>query len=92
MPRWGWMIVAHIAGTTTHACSSIAKTYAGALSNHCVSRQTEQQGSCLCNRPFHVKRWNVGSRLIRRDVTAGVHFSAILLRIYIAAYGKIGKL
>ena len=44
------------------------------------------------NRPFHVKQWNVGSRLIRRDVTAGVHFSAILLQIYIAAYGKMGKL
>ena len=46
----------------------------------------------IVNRPFHVKRWNVGSRLIRRDVMAGVHFSAILLRIYIAAYGKMGKL
>ena len=31
------------------------------------------------NRPFHVKRWNVGSHLIIRDVMAGVHFSAILL-------------
>ena len=46
----------------------------------------------LCNRPFHVKRWNVGSLLIKRDVTAGVHFRAILSRIYIAAYGKMRKL
>ena len=40
----------------------------------------------------NVLRWDVGgSRLIRRDVTAGIQFSA-MLRIYIAAYGKVGKL
>ena len=40
------------------------------------------------NRPFHMKQWNVGSRLIKHDVTAGVHFSVILLQNYIATYGK----
>ena len=38
------------------------------------------------DRPFHVKRWNVESHLIKWDITVGVHFSAILLQIYIAAY------
>ena len=58
-----------------------------------ISEQTQvYERLSLSNRPFHVKRWNVWSRLIRRDVTTGVHFSAILLRIYIAAYGKMGKL
>ena len=37
-----------------NTCSSIAKTYADALSNYCVSRQTEQQGSCLCNYPQEI--------------------------------------
>ena len=44
------------------------------------------------NRPFHIKRWNVESPLIKCDVTAGVHFSVILLLNYIAAYGKMRKL
>ena len=44
------------------------------------------------NRPFHIKRWNVESPLIKCDVTAGVHFSVILLLNYIAAYEKMRKL
>ena len=31
------------------------------------------------NRTFHEKWWNVGSRLIKRDVTAGVQFSTIFV-------------
>ena len=33
-----------------NTCSSIAKTHA-VLSKYWVSRQTEQQGNCLCNFP-----------------------------------------
>ena len=56
MSRWGWMIAAHINYCWTHnTCSSIAKTHADALSNYWISRQTEQQGSCLCNCIAHRK-------------------------------------
>ena len=57
MPRLGWMIAAHINYCWTHnTCSSIAKIHADALSNYWVSRQTEQQGSCLCNCIAH-RKW-----------------------------------
>ena len=60
MSRWGWMIAAHINYCWTHnTCSSIAKTHADALSNYWISRQTEQQGSCLCNCPQQCKHCTI---------------------------------
>ena len=64
MSRWGWMIAAHINYCWTHnTCSSIAKTHADALSNYWISRQTEQQGSCLCNCIAH-RKWQCKHRTI----------------------------
>ena len=48
-------------------------------------------GGITINLFMYLKRLNIGSLLIKHDVTAGVHFCAILLRIYIAAYGKINE-
>ena len=49
MPRWGWMIVAHINCRWTHnTCSSKGKTHADALNNYWVSRQTEHKAAVYC--------------------------------------------
>ena len=42
------------------------------------------------NSPFHVDQWNVEGLLMKRDVTAGVHFSAILGYFNITIYGDKG--
>ena len=42
------------------------------------------------NSPFHVDQWNVEGLLIKRDVTAGVHSSAILGYFNITDYGDKG--
>ena len=44
----------------------------------------------MVNSPFHVDQWNVEGLLIKRDVTAGVHSSAILRYFNITDYGDKG--
>ena len=39
---------------------------------------------------FHVDQWNVEGLLMKRDVTAGVHFSAILGYFNITIYADKG--
>ena len=44
------------------------------------------------NSPFHVKQWNVVAVIIKRDVTAGVHSSAILGVLCMVTIKKVTQL
>ena len=63
IPRWD--LTARTTGSpnyycwTHNTCSSISKTHADALNNYWVSRQREQQGSCLCNCPQQCKHCTI---------------------------------
>ena len=48
MTRWSWMIAYELLLGPQHMQLK-AKTHAHAINHYWASRQTEQQGSCLCN-------------------------------------------